>query len=184
MKKFVKKAAFTLIELIMVVFIVALLVSLTMPAFQTLLAKADSIACVNNLQQIGLAVQGYAQDNDGDVPMIETDPGNPVYPAGTLTPSGTAPQGLYDTLKDYGVTEKTLQCPADLKAGNYYLSKGSSYEWRPYIDGESIINPQTYFRNNPRTASSSRVRICQDFSGVHHGRMNAVYADGHVTKPK
>jgi prepilin-type processing-associated H-X9-DG protein len=116
--------------------------------------------------------------------MIETDPTNPIYPVGTLTPQGTSPQGLYDTLKDYGITQKTVQCPSDLKADNYYLLKGSSYEWRPYADDTPIDNPQLYFRNSPRNVSSSRIRICQDFSGVHHGRMNAVYCDGHVTKPK
>ncbi|MDR0533342.1 MAG: prepilin-type N-terminal cleavage/methylation domain-containing protein [Verrucomicrobiales bacterium] len=184
MKRHSEKAAFTVIELIVTVFIIALLFSLSMPSIRVILGKADSIACVSNLQQIGLAVQGYAQDNDGNMPMIETDPSNPVYPSGSLTPDNTTPVGLYDTLKDYGITQKNVQCPSDLKANNYYLLKGSSYEWRPYADDEPINNPQVYFRNNPRNVSSSRIRICQDFSGVHNGRMNAVYCDGHVTKPK
>ena len=174
------KHAFTLVELTVVIAIIGLLATLAMPAFQTMFAKADSIACTNNLRQIGMAVQGYAQDHEGSMPAIETDPKNPIYPADT----DPQPLGLYDTLKDYGITEKTLQCPADLKAANYYAQKNSSYEWRPYIDEEQINNPQVYFRNTPRNVSSSRVRICQDFSGVHRGRMNALYADGHVTKPR
>jgi prepilin-type processing-associated H-X9-DG protein len=57
---------------------------------------------------------------------------------------------------------------------------GSSYEWRPLVDGELETNPQVYMRFGVISASPARVRICMDFDRVHNARMNLLYADGHV----
>ncbi|MBI9017013.1 MAG: type II secretion system protein [Phycisphaerae bacterium] len=59
-----KKKAFTLIELLVVISIIAILVSILMPA----LAKAREIArdsvCKSNLKQYGIASMGYLSDNN------------------------------------------------------------------------------------------------------------------------
>ena len=62
--------AFTVIELLIVIAVVAILAAILLPA----LAKPhgygrQGIACVNNLKQIGLAFKLWANDNSGKYPM-------------------------------------------------------------------------------------------------------------------
>src|SRR5512135_551808 len=58
-------AAFTLIELLLVLAIIAILAALLMPALAVAQAKGKRTACLNNLKQSALSFQMYSADNDG-----------------------------------------------------------------------------------------------------------------------
>lgn len=74
-----RRSGFTLIELLVVVAILAILAGLLFPLFLSVREKSRSTACLNNLQQLGIAIHLYMEDTDGVYPLAYTDrsiPGN------------------------------------------------------------------------------------------------------------
>ena len=58
-----RKKGFTLIELLVVISIIALLLSILMPALTKVKAQAKNIICSNNLKQLTVAWKMYSMDN-------------------------------------------------------------------------------------------------------------------------
>jgi prepilin-type N-terminal cleavage/methylation domain-containing protein len=61
------RRAFTLIELLVVIAIIAILAALLLPVLTAAKAKAQRIACVNNIKQLGTAWAMYNGDNNGRI---------------------------------------------------------------------------------------------------------------------
>lgn len=67
--------AFTLVELLVVVGIIALLIAVLLPALNKARAAAQSVACMSNLRQVGIAQLGYAKDYGGwSTPLYDRFP--------------------------------------------------------------------------------------------------------------
>jgi prepilin-type N-terminal cleavage/methylation domain-containing protein/prepilin-type processing-associated H-X9-DG protein len=60
-----KTKAFTLIELMVVIAVIAMLMAILMPALGAARSESRSLACRSNLRQLLLANTGYATENDG-----------------------------------------------------------------------------------------------------------------------
>ena len=101
--------AFTLIELLIVIAIIAILAAILFPVFAKAREKARQTSCANNEKQMGLAILQYVQDFDE---MMPGNVVNVVYSAGvwnaiqTYTRStqiGLCPSGIQVPLSGGGI---------------------------------------------------------------------------------
>ena len=70
---------FTLVELLVVIGIIALLISVLLPALNKARSSAKTLACSSNLRQIALAMHMYAQANEGWLPAGSSSPSGSDY---------------------------------------------------------------------------------------------------------
>ena len=107
--------AFTLIELIVVLAVIAILMSMVFPMYTGISERAKATKDMSNLHQVGLAMQTYLNDKDDVLPAINAAPGigtdlNPViYP------------------KYIGKTRKVFQSPFDKRPASETDSAPVSY---------------------------------------------------------
>lgn len=63
-----RQRAFTLVELLVVIGIIALLISVLLPALAKARDSAVTLQCASNMRQIGVAIQMFSQSHDGRAP--------------------------------------------------------------------------------------------------------------------
>ena len=118
---------FTLIELLVVVAIIALLVSLLLPALGEARAQAEKVVCLSNQGQMGLAVYLYTSAYDGWFPYLRGEyvnvdwgPGQPssVWDAylNITDPESVNARVLPFISNDLDV----YKCPTGVSLGDFY----------------------------------------------------------------
>lgn len=190
--------AFTLIELLCTIAVLAILAGLLLPAFGPTKAKTQNAACLNNLRQLGIAARLYADDNQERLPSAEILPTLPIDPQNPLP-------RICDVLADYfgkaprpGTNSPAVfKCPMDNKGR--YTAQGSSYEWNAELNGHRIDGTRTDYafllleKGNPAAGITNFVLtfppattpLFLDYDAFHPRRpkpgKNVVFMDGHAT---
>lgn len=121
------RRAFTLIELLVVIAIIAILAAMLLPAVAKAKSKAQRIACVSNMKQVGTGFIMWAQDHEGKFPWL-------VSQTNGGTHSLTTAWEHFIVLSNEISTPKVLHCAADKQ--------------RPLADGFGGVNGLISLQNS------------------------------------
>lgn len=190
-----QRRAFTLVELLVVVAVLAVLAALLMAGTQSARESADSARCMHNLRQWAVMLGAYAADHDGETPRR----GQGVCPLTKID----KPQDWFNALPPYAglpayrdLTTRIrpddatiFACPrAKDTSARVFLPYGMNMELSPTdrqqphrlseIPQPSVV---VFMADAPGPYSSTRPsREPYSVIARHGGRANVVFLDGHA----
>jgi len=77
-----RHSGFTLVELLVVIGIIALLISILLPALNKAKRSANNVQCMSNMRQIAMAMLGYSNANHGILIPMRITAATTAYPYG------------------------------------------------------------------------------------------------------
>jgi prepilin-type N-terminal cleavage/methylation domain-containing protein/prepilin-type processing-associated H-X9-DG protein len=202
-------SGFTLVELLVVIAIIGILAALILSSLSSAKIQANSTNCLNNLRQLQVCYQLYADSNNGilaDNSVDSTDSGTNAWVQGNVqlfTPNYTndVTQGV---LYPYDQSLAIYRCPADQSfihdASNRPVPHNRSYSISIWLNNNNFAGPKTYTQMKIPSQimvfiDENAVSIDNGAIGIHHpvsnnywnlpasrhnNGCNLSFADGHA----
>jgi prepilin-type N-terminal cleavage/methylation domain-containing protein/prepilin-type processing-associated H-X9-DG protein len=188
--RFTSARAFTLMELLVVITIIAVLAGLAFAAVGASQRRAQQAACAGNLRQIGAAMNAYAGENDGALPPISPD-GNKDWNAGPWFPQ---------VLKPYLPSQKIWNCPGQPLDRHFGLTKREwttkknawyipCYAFNANVAGRRLVNiaaapggMSQILLADGRAEFWDKTSVANEgyMTSIHNQKVNLLLVDGRV----
>ncbi len=206
-------AAFTLLEIVVVLAILCLLAGLLFPVFMQARSRARKTTCISNLKQLHSAFANYAQDNDSFLPPYQN--GRNAH-FGVSNHTYDVPEKgreLVQALHPYTKSDALWFCPDDFWAGtnandgSHGILLSIDHRYASYrtevrlglgsrleaLVGEKVtMEGPTLFLQTQSQRNAANICLLNDIPSPgaitqpysHSGSHNLLFFDGHVqTKP-
>ncbi len=166
------RAAYTLVELLVVLSILAVLAGLVITGALAVRRRVDVAHCAGNLTQLGVAIRLYMADY-GTVPLVFYQDSGVSRPP-KRPPSPPPDYDIQFVLGDYQAQSDLFYCPVTsrLKPPDSTIK----YQFNAFASG---LRPSQLLAGEAKA-----LLMCDpwgpDFWYAHGYRMNALFADGHV----
>jgi prepilin-type N-terminal cleavage/methylation domain-containing protein/prepilin-type processing-associated H-X9-DG protein len=160
---------FTLIELLVTISIIAVLVTISIPATNRVLHSARAAQCMSHLKGLGTGLQVYLADHDNVMPELVIG----------RESKESEEKAIDNTLDEYVEDPDCFRCPADNK--RLYETTGTSYSWNHLVNRQHVseLNLMGVIKGG------ARIPVINDKENFHKYRdveVNILYADGHVSR--
>ncbi len=202
-----RRNAFTLIELLVVIAIIAILMAILMPTLSRAREQGKRGACLNNVKQLSVSWNLYADDFDGRMVNANTSTGGPTvrgekgcWVYWTDSVSSTEEQKLQSVrdglLYRYCPNAKLYKCPTGIRGevvtysipdalNGYYYIPGAKEQIKTLRTQIRNLTQQIVFLDEGRLSPSSwtihydQERWWDQITARHGDGTNFAFADGH-----
>lgn len=177
-----RRRAFTLVELLVVIGIIAVLVGILLPSLNRARSAASLVACQSNMKQVGLGLLMYAAENRGSMPYMFYYPR--FNPATGLPPGGIAtgtPVVWWASLVQHQMAKtRTSGESPDSQRWPWTWNKSfrcveadsDLWTWPTQFQANHIVMPNPVFEASPG-ASTSNARNPRHVYGFNTGLSGA-----------
>ncbi len=194
-------AGFTLVELLVVITIIVVLAALSLAGIRAVRQNAQSVRCTENLRSWGLAIRGYASENNGAVvwngwaSIATTNRYYETYLGGSLDNATSTMDG-----KRVFATQLFRRCPSQAWDGSgngpvgYAMTRPNpktanvpSYNINTASDPTQLlmmIDGSALNISGSGDFATAVKPICLDKDPRHRHNVNALFADGHIATYK